>query len=102
MGTGAYKYDEYGHPISGGTALSTKSFDLTDSTWTAINIAGEYCKQFVAKTRSGSNFKSADDSVGTNYITITGSVSVEMWGHGVLFYAQSVDATDTLELLYID
>jgi len=103
MGTGAYKYDQWGHPIQGGTELKTQAFNLTNSTWTAVQLsAGEYCKQFAVKTRSGSNFKSSSNFNGHNYITVTGSISVEMLGHGVLLYAQSVDATDTLELLYTD
>ena len=102
MTTKAYKYDAFGHPIFSGTEIIVENFSLTSSTWVAI---GAGCKSFLAKARSGSNFKISDSVAGTDYITVIGSISIEVNGTSdttTLFYAQSVDATDTLELIYTD
>ena len=102
MTTQAYKYDIYGHPIFCGTEIIVENFGLTDASWVGI---GAGCKSFLAKARSGSNFKISDSELGTDYITVIGSISIEVNGTSnttTLFYAQSVDATDTLELIYTD
>lgn len=100
MTTKAYKYDAYGHPIIGGTELFVKDFSMTSSSWASAAAA---CKTFLAKTRSGSNFKISDQPGGGDYITVIGSLSIEVNGTSdttPIFYAQSVDASDTLELIY--
>ena len=102
MTTKAFKYDVYGHPIFSGTEIIVDNFGLTSSTWVSISAG---CKSILAKARSGSNFKISDASDGTDYITVIGSISIEVNGtsnNTTLFYAQSVDVTDTLELIYTD
>ena len=102
MTSRAYKYDKNGLPVFSGSELFVETFSLTNTTWTSI---GAGCKQFLAKTRSTSNFKVSDTALGTDYITVIGSLSIEMNGTSdttTLFYAQSIEITDTLEVIYTD
>ena len=103
--TKLFKCDTWGHPIPGGTEMNIKTFNLTDSTWASITLdSGKFCKQFIAKTRSGEDFKISDSAAGTDYITINGSFNMDFAGAytSALLYSQSVSASDVLELLYTD
>jgi hypothetical protein len=74
---------------------------ITTSTWQAINSDSTTATKFIARTRAGNAFRLSEDSSGNTYLTIQDDEILQdtiTSTAGLLFYAQAVDANDTLEV----
>ena len=74
---------------------------ITTTTWQPITGDNSSVTKLVARTRGGNAFRVSADVGGDSYFTIPFEREFEIdisSGAGVLFYAQSVGADDTLEV----
>lgn len=104
--TRAFQRDGAGHPIPGGSRIvDIIEAALTSSSWKRISMPDNtYCKQLLAGTRDQSNWRLSAVANGTTYKTMAGDMALEIAGVPLetLFYAQSVNATATLEVMLVD
>ncbi len=104
----SYRRDPDGIPILGGSRISDiLNVALTSGGWAAVtlqDILRMACKSFVAQMRDGTPWKLSPFSDGTRYATIQQSLTIDLAkGQGeTLFYAQSSEATGTIEVILLD
>ena len=92
--------------FAGGYIADPQNISITTSTWTAVK-ASQSMVGFIAKTRNGNNFKISSSATGATYYTVFRSAAsnavVEFNCRApkgaLLFYSQSNDSDDILEIL---
>jgi hypothetical protein len=93
-------------PILDGSQVSdVLNVAVTNAAWTAITLAaGTSCKKIVAKLRDNSAWRVSAILLGTTYLTVVDKLELNIakTAGQVLFYAQSVAANGTLEVLLED
>lgn len=102
----AYKLDPNMIPIPDGSQISdVLNVAVTNAAWTAITLAASTsCKKIVAKLRDNSAWRVSAILLGTTYLTVVDKLELNIakTAGQVLFYAQSVAANGTLEVLLED
>jgi len=102
----AYRQDPNLVPIPGGSTIADILNESVDnSSWTAITVpSGLSCKSIAAALRDGTSWKMSHLSNGARYVTVEGSLSLDLakTSGETIFYVQSVAASGTLEVLLID
>ena len=92
--------------FAGGYIADPWNVSITTSAWTAVT-ASQAAVGFIAKTRNGNNFKISSSATGTTYYTVERSYAsnavvefnCNVPKNTLLFYVQSNDCPDTLEIL---
>lgn len=98
--------DPNGSTIMAGEGIdSVVNVALTSGAYASVAVpAGAACKGFVAKTRSGQGWYLATAASPTTYYSVTSTLAMDLVADAaeVLFYAKSINATDTLEIILVN
>lgn len=84
----------------------TIEVSVDDSNWTPVTISADPAintKALAAKLRSADDWKLSEESDGATYITVAGTLNIDIVvaAGGVAFYVQTASGDDTLEVLVL-
>jgi hypothetical protein len=98
--------DGTGAAIQGGSEIVDIMNEAVDAaSWTPVTVqSGKFSKIVAAKLRSGSDWKISHRSNGAQYLTVKGTLTMDLVSEegDILFYAQTAAGADTLEVLLMD
>uniref|UniRef100_A0A6H1ZEY1 Uncharacterized protein n=1 Tax=viral metagenome TaxID=1070528 RepID=A0A6H1ZEY1_9ZZZZ len=91
--------------FAGGYIADPQNIAITTTDWTEIT-ASRSMVGFIVKTRNGNNFKISSSASGTTYYTVYSAASNPVVEFNcrvpkdtLIFYVQSLNSNDTLEIL---
>ena len=95
-------------PLGGGQAIvEILNLDVTNLAWTPVrlpNVADLACKAFFAKLRGGGAWRLSHLAAGARFLSIAKEFAVDLVQdrNALLFYVQSIAASDVFEIMFLD